>query len=241
MTIADPVHGECYHSKMGARREARELYIECSGILDHFASSPKQPTYVLDVGLGLGYNATETIRAWLEAPEPGPLFLVSLEKFSDVIVTLLSPLAPWTLGWDEKITSCLLAVEQIKPGVWRGLISHSNRRDQIIWEIHNIDGSVDDLPHSSGASAWSWDYIWQDPFSPKINPTMWDSSWFQKLAPHVHTGSTLVTYSVARSVKDSLEAAGFQWRKIKPHSRNTQGPMKRHWLSATKKAALPSL
>src|SRR4051812_41230934 len=77
LSLLHPDHGEAYHSRLGATAEARLLYIESSGILGAFAAS--RPTRVLDVGLGLGYNARETLQAWADAPAAGELFIQSLE------------------------------------------------------------------------------------------------------------------------------------------------------------------
>jgi len=77
LSLIHPDHGEAYHSRLGADTEARLLYIEASGIQARFAAAA--PLAVLDVGLGLGYNAIHTLEAWANAASPGPLQVVSLE------------------------------------------------------------------------------------------------------------------------------------------------------------------
>ena len=73
LSLVHPEHGECYHSRSGALTEARSLYIEMSGFLPRLAATAKAVIEVLDVGLGLGYNALASIDAWAAALSASPL------------------------------------------------------------------------------------------------------------------------------------------------------------------------
>src|SRR4051812_14403400 len=86
LSLVHPTHGEAYHSRLGATAEARLLYVESSGIKAAFAA--QRPVAVLDVGLGLGYNARETLQAWAQTPRPGALSLLSLEIDPDLVRAL---------------------------------------------------------------------------------------------------------------------------------------------------------
>jgi tRNA 5-methylaminomethyl-2-thiouridine biosynthesis bifunctional protein len=77
-----------------------------------------------------------------------------------------------------------------------------------------------------------FDFVWQDPFSPQKNPTMWSAEWFARVREVSATGCTLMTYSVARAVRDALAASGWSVAKIPTSIR-----MKRHWLRATPSGA----
>lgn len=239
-TVQDKLTGECYHSRMGARREAEELYIKLSGFSDSLRIQPPQDIRVLDVGLGLGYNASATIAAWLESPNPPSVLMVSLEKSRKVIEELLSPDAPWTQNWEPNIREALAKVAPVAPFHWQGVISHgsscrgsSGKMTNFVWKIFELDAANSPLPFDLPDlhQQLTWDFIWQDPFSPQMNPDMWSSSWFTKLLSHSHPHTKLLTYSVARCVRDALDAAGFSWQKLK-----TPFPMKKHWLMATPKA-----
>lgn len=236
-TIEDPVHGETYHSRFGARREARELYVEASGFalrLERSSSPDHEPdvnpnldheTLVLDVGLGLAYNAIETIRAWRTSTQPFGLRLVSLEQNESLICQITSHNASWTVNWDPELREILKNFRNVCPKKWQATILHPYSKAQLIWEIHQLDASVDPLPYDGEKK---WDFIWQDPFSPRINPDMWSDSWFEKLCRNSHGLTRLMTYSVARGVREALSAGGWQWTKIK-----TGTLLKKNWLMAS--------
>ncbi len=57
-------------------------------------------------------------------------------------------------------------------------------------------------------------YIFQDAFSPKKNPTLWEKEWFD-LLKSVSKDATLVTYSASHSVRKALEESGWKVENIK--------------------------
>jgi tRNA U34 5-methylaminomethyl-2-thiouridine-forming methyltransferase MnmC len=227
--MLDPVLGETYHSRFGASREARELYIDASGLVAHFEQTHvlSQTTHVLDVGLGLAYNAMETIRAWRAAHQPGDLFLASLENSSVIVNNVISGHAPWTSNWDPQLKDILSSFLRISSCQWVCTTKHPLADASLTWEIFLGDAQIEPLPYTS---VKQWDYIWQDPFSPRNNPDMWDGPWFKKLFQASHKQTVLMTYSVARTVREALEEGGWQWSKIK-----TPSPMKKNWLQASPK------
>ena len=263
-TVQDRITGECYHTRMGARREAEELYIKLSGFHDALARLPATCINVLDVGLGLGYNAASTLEAWLRAPCPPSVLMVSLENNVEVIQSLLKMNAPWTQTWDTRALRALATMTPSGPGQWSCRLSHpSSKGDDreslegsttnpvFVWEIFALDAVSEPLPYAResaptekappqryplaknpGETSFFWDFVWQDPFSPDRNPAMWSSHWFKKLRQQCHPDTRVLTYSVARRVRDALEEAGFTWEK-----RPTPFPMKKHWLYATPQPA----
>lgn len=242
LTLSHGDHGELYHSEDGAAREANDLYIEGSGILrvlsDPLASnqSLKQClTSVLDVGLGLGYNALASYQAWLETGAHSILRLVSLEIDPDLVAELASGNAPWQVGWSDV---WLNAVQRLTPNgnrtVWRANVT-SPAGGEFNWTI--VVG--DALSAGDGASAWQgagvlrpdessgFQYIWQDPFSPEKNPDMWTPEWFRRLGQVVQPEAILMTYSVARPVREALQTSGWRVEKIATTTR------KKNWLRAS--------
>lgn len=57
-------------------------------------------------------------------------------------------------------------------------------------------------------------YIFQDAFSPKKNPTLWEKEWFE-LLKSVSKSATLITYSASHSVRKALEESGWRIENIK--------------------------
>lgn len=223
-TLAHFGHGECYHSRAGALAEANALYLQASGICDIWKSPQATSVSVLDVGLGLGYNAVLTLEAWLQAATPGNLNLVSLEVDADLVRTFASGEAPWQVTWPQVHRS--LARTLLKDGTsrWAAKVVHPSRSAEATWQV-----SVGDATQGTWTeSAPAFGFIWQDPFSPEKNPTLWDQAWFSLLRAHSTPQSLLMTYSVARQVRDALSAAGWRWEKI-PATLSA----KRHWLKAS--------
>lgn len=54
-----------------------------------------------------------------------------------------------------------------------------------------------------------FDAIYQDPFSPKKNPTLWTTKWFSLLLPLAGPNCILSTYSASTSIRIALLKAGW--------------------------------
>lgn len=216
LTMSHGLHGECYHSRAGARLEAERLYIDGSDLIESLKSSRK--IRVLDVGLGLGYNAIATISAWLAAPTPPPMTITSLEIDADLVQSLTSGNAPWQTGWDETWRSIARKLNTGTP------IQHHHHDVVCNWNVL-IGDARETLPQYSGLP---FTHVWQDAFSPSTNPQLWCHEWFKTLASYTEPGAILMSYSVARSVKDALTQTGWEWQRIPATG------CKRHWLRAIK-------
>ena len=53
------------------------------------------------------------------------------------------------------------------------------------------------------------DFVFFAPFSPAIQPEMWNSDFFRKIYSHMSKDAKLSTYSFARNVREALSQAGF--------------------------------
>lgn len=210
LSVRHADHGEAFHSLTGARGEAEELYIRASGILAWFDRGAA--TSVLDVGLGLGYNALATLTAWRAARAPGDLHLTSLEIDAALVAALQSGKAPWQANWSPEWIALASAASPI---------THPTHTARAYWTIQTGDAL-----HTTIIGA-PFDFVWQDPFSPQKNPTMWGAEWFRIAASAAAPDATLMTYSVARSVRNALTESGWIPQKIPATTR-----CKRHWLTA---------
>ncbi len=215
LTLSHEEHGECFHNQAGAETEARELNVKASGFEDALA---RGPLAVLDVGLGLGYNALVTIEAWQASPRRHPLEIVSLEIDEKLVVALASGVAPWQANWSETRLAICRSLRR-DGAVFRAVLG------ELIWEIHVLDARSGPLPLASRP----YIFVWQDPFSPEKNPAMWDSAWFSRLSGAVGDRAILMTYSVARSVRDALAGAGWEPTRIP-----SRLPPKKQWLRAVR-------
>lgn len=217
LTLRNLAIDEDYHSSAGAAFEARELYINRSGFLESLQKG--RLIRVLDVGLGLGYNALSTIEACREAGAGCQLDIVSLEVNPVLVEALTSGAAIWQEGWSSNWLELCQSLVRQADGSYE-TIWQNQAGMQIHWKVLVGDASQLDL------GAWTFHYIWQDAFSPEKNPELWSKQWFETLARSSNAETVLMTYSVARRVKDSLDAASWTYERIPASGK------KRHWLKA---------
>jgi hypothetical protein len=154
-----------------------------------------------------------TLAAGVPAPAPAPLTIVSLEIDAALALALRSGTGAWQGNWPPSRLALARALG-------REPIAHPSGAAFCRWDLELGDALAADLP---GA----FDFVWQDPFSPRKNPTMWSAEWFRRVRAAAAPGCVVVTYSVARAVREALAEAGWQVAKIP-----TGTGRKRHWLRA---------
>ena len=111
---------------------------------------------------------------------------------------------------------------------WYAELRHPNSERFLRWHIAVGDAGQSDLLKYGER----FSYVWQDPFTPALNPVMWSTEWFERLRGVVNQEAKLMSYSVSRQVRDALDAAGWQCERFA-----TPGK-KRHWLRAMPKKDL---
>jgi tRNA U34 5-methylaminomethyl-2-thiouridine-forming methyltransferase MnmC len=219
-TLMEPALGELYHSESGAQTETQALYMAASGF-DVRVREVTKPLTVLDVGLGLGYNALQTISSWYQRGS-SDLNVLSLEWNENLVRALTSDCVPWGKAWENDRHLFREKLRPSYPLLWNARIP--KKKHSCSWTVCIGDAST--APISQLISAV--DYIWQDPFSPRHDTSLWDVDWFRKLRAVSHEGTVLVTYSCSGFVRRSLDEAGWKWEKIPARG-------KREWLRATPK------
>ncbi len=230
ITLRHPTYDEEFHSIHGARREADCLYMEASGFRKLLSQPQTQEALdVLDVGLGLAYNALMTIECWMQGLGESDLRLVSLEQSLELVQSLTDPSCPWKEGWSEDWKQWALSLRAVgQIAEWQSRLIHPLTGRRLHWIVLIGDARQANL------SAFAFDYIWQDAFSPKKNPELWSEEWFTKLRRHSAAKVQLVSYSVARLVRDHLEAAGWSPQRVKtPEIPGLGVAGKRNWLLAS--------
>jgi tRNA U34 5-methylaminomethyl-2-thiouridine-forming methyltransferase MnmC len=218
LTIRHGDHGQDFHSSEGARFEAWELYVVASGYKDSLGAAGDR-IRILDVGMGLAYNAAASIAAWLESDGKRSVSMVSLEIDPRLASVVASGAAPWFAGWSDP---WLAGPRSFGEGLV-AKICHPKSAMVFDWQILVGDGT---LTLTTVVDA-KFDFFWQDPFTPELNPSMWSGEWFSTLKDFASSEARLMTYSVSRVVKDALESGGWRQERFK-----TPGH-KRHWLRAS--------
>lgn len=223
LTLRHPGIDEEFHSMTGALTEAKELYIVRGGFGESLARGDVE---VLDVGLGLGYNALLSLRSWLEGPGTGDFRMVSLELEAELAQSLSDASGPWMEDWSKGNLQLCRELSSSEVG-FEAEYQHPKSGKSARWTIVIGDALVS--PWKQVLSG-PLTHIWQDAFSPKNNPTLWSADWFSSLAEVAAPGCVIMTYSVARTVRDAMSTAGFNVNRIPGYGK------KRHWLKGIIKA-----
>ena len=216
-TLKHPENGQNFHSTEGAKFEAWELYVVASGL--PAALSEACCVRVLDVGMGLGYNAAATIVAWLGSPGHADLDLLSLESDLNLVNALVGGSAPWCEGWSELWLAGPRALKKSGEAHFIARIQHPLSDRVLHWSINVGDASL-----GTWRKGELFEFIWQDPFTPELNPVLWSVAWFELLRSVSHAQTLLMTYSVSRIVKDALKSGNWSYKTFDTPGR------KRHWL-----------
>ncbi len=137
---------------------------------------------LLDVGTGTGLNLAAALRA-----TDGKLEAVSLER-------------------DSKVIEAGLALEQ-PPEVERWLAP-------VRAALRGGNGFVrlvlGDARASIASVEGAFDAVFLDPFSPRVEPELWDVPFLREVARRMASGSLLSTYSASLSVRAALAASGLR-------------------------------
>jgi hypothetical protein len=221
LTIRHSGHGQDFHSQEGAQFEAWNLYVVSSGYLEGLSSAPNHRIRILDVGMGLGYNATASVVAWYNSLGMVDVDITSLECDVRLVEAVVSGKAPWQRGWSEAWLVGPCELKQCDIG-YRASIKHPRSGRHLTWTVIVCDATIMDLT-SLGKT---FDYIWQDPFTPELNPMLWSAEWFNRVRGVAGAGAIMMSYSVARTVKTALSESGWDYERIPTPGR------KRHWLKA---------
>ena len=186
-TLYSKEYDECYHSlKDGAFREALYKHVEPA-----FSLQSKSHLRILDICFGLGINTLATIYYLLEKQDRvSSVEIFSPELDTDLIKQLRSFSYPPQLERYRYILEYL-----IENGMYRS--------ENITIELFFGDARA----YIKGLGGI--DVVYQDPFSPKKNPTLWTVEYFKDIAKIMDKEGILTTYSIATPVRLALYEAGF--------------------------------
>jgi queuine tRNA-ribosyltransferase len=189
--------GEIMHLRSSPIEEARQLYLEQSGLAQLLARS-EGPIVVWDVGLGAAANAIAAIECYEQQIEAGnaiaPLTIMSFENDLDSLALALRNRESFPYLHHPAPSAIL------KNGSW-----HSKRYPNLKWLL--VPG---DFAQTISKSSPPPDIVFYDMFSSKNYPEQWTLEIFRQLfAICKHRATRLVTYSRSTSARAALLAAGF--------------------------------
>lgn len=194
-TIYVPELNEHYHSVHGAVQESMHVFIRAG--FDEAAIN-NASLYILEVGLGTGFNLLLTLNA-------------VIHNQVDVTYHAIEPFPP-----ANEILSAFTSahLEQLGEGA-----AYFHALHQVPWEkaavLHErftlikYRDSLSDFTSNS-----KYHLIYFDAFAPGVQPDMWKQEHFVNLFNLMHSGGILVTYCAKGDVRRAMQSAGFKVERL---------------------------
>jgi len=208
-----PRFNDRYRSRAGGLAQAMSVFLTGSAL--PAAWRGRECFSVLETGFGLGMNFLCTWAAWEADPQRSEcLQFVSVEAFPVGAADLVRS-ARNASAEDRSEPSIALRLPVLAgqlAQVWCGLSPGLNHWDfaggrvQLTLAVGEVQAMLQDLDCQADA-------VYLDGFSPTLNPQMWSAETLQLVAQHCQPGTTLATYTVARSVRERLRQLGFSVEK----------------------------
>jgi tRNA U34 5-methylaminomethyl-2-thiouridine-forming methyltransferase MnmC len=184
-----------YHSRYGAIRESRHVYIE-SGLAELLNTKPL--IHIFEMGFGTGLNA---LLAYIAA--------ASCDKY--IYYETIDEL-PLEKEIYEKLNYCEqlkrpdlnLLFQQMQEILWQKAI-----RITPFFTLKKCRASFQDYEFQK-----NFDIIFYDAFGPGAQPELWTKEVFTKLFSALSPGGLLLTYCSKGDVRRAMEAAGLRVHKL---------------------------
>ncbi|PJZ68170.1 bifunctional tRNA (5-methylaminomethyl-2-thiouridine)(34)-methyltransferase MnmD/FAD-dependent 5-carboxymethylaminomethyl-2-thiouridine(34) oxidoreductase MnmC [Leptospira perolatii] len=210
--------GDIYFSPENGLEETRHVFIDGNNLSDRLSLSNDSniPAFsILEIGFGTGLNFFATWKLWEELRIKSPFSLLKFVSYE---------MFPLTRDEIEKAISCFPelsgVLEKFLP-TYTNLVAGCN---SFLFEVDRIclhlwiGDARSLLPDSSG----KFDCFFLDGFAPSKNPELWEEELLFQIGKLANKGATFSTFTVAKSVKDSLSKAGFQLEKKKGYGRKRE-------------------
>ncbi|WP_374590296.1 bifunctional tRNA (5-methylaminomethyl-2-thiouridine)(34)-methyltransferase MnmD/FAD-dependent 5-carboxymethylaminomethyl-2-thiouridine(34) oxidoreductase MnmC [Aquabacterium sp.] len=199
-----PLFNDVYHASAGAHEQARHVFLHGNGLPARWQGRDR--FVILETGFGLGNNFLATWAAWrADAQRCERLIFVSIEKhpltrddLARVHATQADSAGPETAALARELVERWPA---LTPNVHT--LSFEDSRVQLLL-------CLGDAADVLGALDAEVDAFYLDGFAPAKNPEMWSEHVMQRLPRLAAPGATAATWSVARGVRDGLQAAHFE-------------------------------
>jgi len=202
VTLYSKEFNESYHSpKDGALNESLKKHVYPAFELHQ----NKNELTILDICYGLGYNTLATLYHVKKNDLPIKLHIISPE-FDEALVRSLK-------DFDYPIE-----FDFLKP-IIRAISENFYYEDEQFMIEVSI-GDARELLRNMAAkqpatryplpATFSFDIVYQDAFSPKVNPLLWTREWFSDIRALCSNDAVLTTYSTAAATRMGLYENGFE-------------------------------
>jgi tRNA U34 5-methylaminomethyl-2-thiouridine-forming methyltransferase MnmC len=215
-TLFVPLLNEHYHSVYGAITESEHIFIRAG--LQSLPETMKEINQ-LEVGFGTGLNALLTcldaeerklvIRYTCLEKYPLPIEMTSQLNFAkrihyhrNIQGQMPSEFKNSSEMTSQKISLIFHKIHESSWNNWIEITSH--------FHLLKILTDLDDFVPEREA----FDLVYFDAFGPDVQPEMWTTDIFNKIASGMKRRGVLVTYSTKGVVKRNLKNAGFSIEKL---------------------------
>lgn len=195
--------GDIYYSTFDAIGERQHVFL--SGINAPACWAEKSHYVIAETGFGTGLNFLLTWARWKQTSRPGArLFYVAVEG------------APLALPDLEKAHAQHSELAQLSAELRRAFPVlhpgyHQIELDGGLVSLLLLFGPAQEMLDGLSLVADAW-YL--DGFAPSRNPAMWSPEVFAAIAERSKKGTRIATYTTARTVRDGLQAVGFNCTKV---------------------------
>ena len=215
-----------YYSQGDERGESRHVFLEANDLSQRWQQAAGKPGAftIAEIGFGSALNFLQTWQLWKQCPhKPASLHYLGFEKY---------PLARRDL---EKMQRRWPELAELGHRLQSLYFDHSSGCHRLLLEddvqldlvFGDARSALENVPNNPcRVAAW---YL--DGFSPGLNPELWQTRLFTRMAELSEPGATVSTYSAAGKVRRRLQEAGFQVEKRPGFGR------KRHMLVGRKCAS----
>jgi tRNA U34 5-methylaminomethyl-2-thiouridine-forming methyltransferase MnmC len=204
ITLHSEAFNETCHSVSGAVEETLYNYVEGCEIAEKLQHADLE---LLEVGFGLGTGFKTTVEHLSQQNILHKLTFISTELDAKLVKFAKenNPLST-DLPYPD-LSSLEFRTEPVKH-----FTSEKNGHKLIIL----LGNARETVPKAFSAKLFSsLGAIYQDPFSPKRNPILWTTEWFQDLAKCSNNTAIMSTYSSSNSIRKAMIAAGWKVRNRK--------------------------
>jgi chorismate dehydratase len=207
-TLEHAVHGEACHSRSGAWTQARERYARGCRLQERARTASSGSLRLLDVGTGLGINIAAALEA--VAPSGVELLVHGLERDREVLARsseLLDRFPESSRRWMEPV-ALAIAAALAAPGRSRAGLPFTGpegARARLFLHVGDARTTIAELARDE-----RFDAVFLDPFSPRLEPDLWQPAFLAAIAARMAGSSWLATYSASLAVRAALVAAGLR-------------------------------
>ena len=185
LTIWSEKFDENCHSLAGSYKETEYNYLEGCKIQEKIESGPE--CTIFEVGLGAGIGILATLELYKKLKTKTKINFITTELDESLVLWVIKNQLPKEFNLKKVGEHYFGKIENFGLCILIG----------------DALETINTLPQGSV------DAIFQDPFSPKKNPTLWTIDWFEKLKLIAKKNALISTYSASTSIRKSMVMAGW--------------------------------